>query len=137
MKWDLGLNWRVIIEYVTTWPNLLDIVCLEPYCPHGFVLSNHTWFQNVLDNSATNNTIKVSYQILTRRCWILYNKRKRNAGMCKAHVSMEERLLNSNDTYVVSTPFKDCRFHSISLEIDSISCIILKNRTNWDKFHCN
>jgi hypothetical protein len=136
MKWDLGLNWRVIIEYITAWPNLPDIVCLEPYRPHGFVLGDYAWPQNTLDNSATNTTNKASYQILTRRCWIVYNKRERNVGACKAHVSIGERLLNSSNTYVISTPFKSCRFHSVSPEIHNISCIILKNRTKWDKFHC-
>ena len=136
MKWDLGLNWRVIIEYVTASPNLLDIVCSEPYRPHGFIFGDHVWLQNMPDKSATNTTNKTSYQILTQRCWILYNKRERNAGACKAHASIRERLLNSSDTYMVSIPFKGCRFHSVSPEIDNISCIILKNKTKWNKFHC-
>jgi len=45
----------------------------------------------------------------------------------KAHVSMGERLLNTRDTHVVSTPFKGWSFHFVSL--GSISCIILKNIT--------
>jgi len=137
MKWDLGLNWRVIIEYVTAWPNLPDIIYLRSYRPHGFVLGDHVWFQNASDKLATNTTNKVSYQILTRRCWILFNKKERNIGACKAHVNIGERLLNSSDAYVVSTLFKGCRFHFVSLEIGNISCIILKNRTKWDKFPCN
>jgi hypothetical protein len=61
MKWDLGLNWRVIIEYVTAWPNLPDIVYLRSYHPYGFVLGDHVWSQNASDKLATNTTNKVSY----------------------------------------------------------------------------
>ena len=59
-----------LIPNVTTRPNLLDIVHLGPYRPHGFVLGDHTWSQNASDKSTTSTTNKVSYQILTRWCRI-------------------------------------------------------------------
>jgi hypothetical protein len=37
-----------LIPNVTTRPNLLDIVRLGPYRPHGFVLGDHTWSQTRL-----------------------------------------------------------------------------------------
>jgi hypothetical protein len=59
-----------LIPNVTTRPNLLDIVHLGPYRPHGFVLGDHTWSQNASDKSTTSTTNKVSYQILTHWCRI-------------------------------------------------------------------
>jgi len=61
MKWDLGLNWRVIIEYVTAWPNLPNIVRFGPYHPHEFVFGDHAWPQNASDKLATSTTNKVSF----------------------------------------------------------------------------
>jgi hypothetical protein len=102
-----------LIPNVTIRSNLSDIVHFGPYRPHGFVFGDHAWPQNASDKSLTNTTNKVSYQILTRRCEILQNKRKRNVGACKAHISIGERLSNSSYTYVVYAPLKGCRFHSI------------------------
>ena len=49
-----------MIPNVTAPPNLLDIVRFGPYRPHGFVLGDHAWPQNVSNKSATSTINKAN-----------------------------------------------------------------------------
>jgi len=67
----------VLIPNVTTWANMLYIVCFGPYRPHGFVPGDASPLlsltpQNTYNILATSTTNKASNQILTRRCGILH-----------------------------------------------------------------
>jgi len=46
---------------VTAQPNLADIVRFGSYCPHGFVLDDHTWLQNTSNKSTISIINKVNY----------------------------------------------------------------------------
>jgi len=66
-----------LIPNVTTWANMLYIVCFGPYRPHGFVPGDASPLlsltpQNTYNMLATSTTNKASNQTLTRRCGILH-----------------------------------------------------------------
>jgi hypothetical protein len=75
------LNWFCILIFfvkscVTARPNMLYIVRLGPYRPHGLVPGDVSSLlsltsQNAYNMLATNTTNKASYQTLTRLCKIL------------------------------------------------------------------